>query len=38
VWAADGELVDKVRRGEPLSPMLTVRDRLVELGRDPDAQ
>jgi hypothetical protein len=38
VWAADGELVDKVRRGETLSPMLTVRDRLVELGRDPDAQ
>jgi hypothetical protein len=38
VWAADGELVDKVRRGETLSPMLTVRDRLVELGRDPDAE
>jgi hypothetical protein len=37
VWAADGELVDKVRRGETLSPMLTVRDRLVALGRDPDA-
>ncbi len=38
VWAADGELVDKVRRGETLSPMLTVRDRLVELGRDPATQ
>jgi hypothetical protein len=37
VWAADGELVAKVRRGETLRPMLTVRDRLVELGRDPDA-
>jgi hypothetical protein len=38
VWAADGELVDQVRRGETLRPMLTVRDRLVALGRDPDAQ
>jgi Protein of unknown function (DUF2889) len=37
VWATDGELVDKVRRGETLRPMLTVRDRLVALGRDPDA-
>jgi len=38
VWAADGELVAKIRRGETLRPMLTVRDRLVALGREPEAQ
>jgi hypothetical protein len=38
VWAADGDLVAKVQRGESLRPMLTVRDRLVELGRDPEAR
>ncbi len=38
VWAAGGELQTKVQRGEPLQPMLTVRDRLVELGRDPEGQ
>ena len=37
VWAADGELVRMVERGETLRPMLTVRDRLVDLGRDPEA-
>jgi hypothetical protein len=38
VWAADGELVGKVQRGEALRPMLTVRDRLVALGRDPEVR
>ena len=38
VWAADGELVRMVQRGETLRPMLTVRDRLVDLGRDPEAR
>jgi hypothetical protein len=38
VWAADGDLVAKVQRGETLRPMLTVRDRLVDLGRDPEAR
>ena len=38
VWAADGELVRMVQRGETLRPMLTVRDRLVELGRDPEVR
>jgi hypothetical protein len=38
VWAADGELVAKIRRGETLRPMLTVRDRLMALGREPEAQ
>jgi hypothetical protein len=37
VWAADGDLVRMVQRGETLRPMLTVRDRLVDLGRDPEA-
>jgi hypothetical protein len=38
VWAADGDLVKMVQRGETLRPMLTVRDRLVDLGRDPEAR
>lgn len=38
VWAADGDLVAKVQRGETLRPMLTVRNRLADLGRDPEAQ
>ncbi len=38
VWAADGELVAQVGRGETLRPMLPVRDRLLALGRDPEAQ
>ena len=38
VWALDGDLVEKVRRGETLRPMLTVQERLVALGRDPDAE
>jgi len=38
VWATGGELVEKVRRGETLRPMLTVQERLVALGRDPDAE
>ncbi len=38
VWAADGEFVARVTRGETLRPMIPVYDRLVALGRDPDAQ
>jgi len=36
VWAAGGELVTMVERGETPRPMLPVRDRLVALGREPD--
>lgn len=38
VWAADGEFVARVTRGETLRPMIPVHDRLLALGRDPDAQ
>lgn len=38
VWASGGELVAKVERGETLRPMLPVRDRLLELGRDPEGR
>ena len=35
VWADDGELVGRVRQGERFGPGIPVRERLVELGRDP---
>lgn len=38
VWVSGGELVTLVERGETLRPMLPVRDRLLALGRDPDAR
>jgi hypothetical protein len=34
VWAADAELTTRVAQGELLPPMIPVRDRLSELGRE----
>lgn len=36
IWAADGELVAKVRAGEEIPPPVWAVERLEELGRDPD--
>lgn len=35
VWASDGELMAAVERGDAIGPGLPVRNRLVELGQDP---
>lgn len=36
IWAADGELVAKVRAGEEIPPPVWAVERLEELGRDPE--
>lgn len=35
VWAADGEMMGKLERGEVVGPGIPVRDRLLALGKDP---
>jgi hypothetical protein len=37
VWAEDGDLIQRVRRGDRIGPGLPIQVRLRERGEDPDA-
>jgi hypothetical protein len=37
VWAEDGDLIQRVQRGDRIGPGLPIQVRLRERGEDPDA-